>query len=298
MTLGVDLSEFQSGLDISTLPPAGVKFAMLRTSWTGYGASRSLNEDEAFSDFYKQAKAQGLSVGAYHYSCADSYEQGRREAAFMYELIKDKALEYPVCLDVENEQWQSGASRKALTDACLGFCEYMQERHMYVAIYASTSWFEDKLDLDRLRGVDKWVADWGHNPPEIETLGIWQFGGDSTNYLRSSKIGGYVVDQNYSFRDYPTIMREHGLNGCSLDEPKQEPEAKPQPARTVYPPTITRGSESTLAVKIWQTIVGAEPDGIFGAETAGKTVVWQQAHDLDPDGIVGPLTWGAAFGLM
>ena len=41
---------------------------------------------------------------------------------------------------------------------------------------------------------------------------MWQFGG-STNLIRSNKIAGYVVDQDYAYKDYPSIVKKKGLNG-------------------------------------------------------------------------------------
>jgi len=55
-------------------------------------------------------------------------------------------------------------------------------------------------------------------------------------------------------------------------------------------PTIRRSVESEL-VKLWQLIVGATPDGVFGPKTEAATVFWQAQHELVPDGIVGPKTW-------
>ena len=41
---------------------------------------------------------------------------------------------------------------------------------------------------------------------------MWQFGGE-TNKLRDPVIAGYVVDQDYCYEDYPSIMKNAGLNG-------------------------------------------------------------------------------------
>lgn len=59
-------------------------------------------------------------------------------------------------------------------------------------------------------------------------------------------------------------------------------------------PTIKQGSQGK-AVKIWQVIIGATADGIFGKKTATKTKEFQKNHGLDNDGIVGPKTWKAGL---
>lgn len=55
-------------------------------------------------------------------------------------------------------------------------------------------------------------------------------------------------------------------------------------------PTIKTGSKGK-AVAIWQIIVSAKPDGVFGAETEKATKIYQKQHGLEQDGIVGRKSW-------
>ena len=41
---------------------------------------------------------------------------------------------------------------------------------------------------------------------------MWQFGGE-TNYIRTNKIAGQVCDQDYAYVDFPSIIKNAGLNG-------------------------------------------------------------------------------------
>ena len=58
--------------------------------------------------------------------------------------------------------------------------------------------------------------------------------------------------------------------------------------------TIRRGSKGN-AVKVWQIIIGATPDGIFGSGTESATKNWQASHGLAADGIVGAKSWKAGL---
>lgn len=53
---------------------------------------------------------------------------------------------------------------------------------------------------------------------------------------------------------------------------------------------IKKGAKGN-AVKVWQIIVGANPDGIFGSGTENATRTWQKNKGLAVDGIVGPASW-------
>ena len=58
--------------------------------------------------------------------------------------------------------------------------------------------------------------------------------------------------------------------------------------------TIKKGSKGT-AVKVWQIIIGAAADGIFGSGTESATKTWQSKHGLAADGIVGKMSWKAGL---
>ena len=64
---------------------------------------------------------------------------------------------------------------------------------------------------------------------------MWQFGGE-TNQLRNNKIAGVTCDQDYAYKDYPSIIMNAGLNGFK----------KPQGTNTQ--PTPTKPLKSALDV--------------------------------------------------
>ena len=58
--------------------------------------------------------------------------------------------------------------------------------------------------------------------------------------------------------------------------------------------TIKKGSKGK-SVKVWQIIIGAAADGIFGSSTESATKTWQSNHGLAADGIVGKMSWKAGL---
>ena len=58
--------------------------------------------------------------------------------------------------------------------------------------------------------------------------------------------------------------------------------------------TIKKGSKGK-SVKVWQIIIGAAADGIFGSGTESATKTWQSNHGLTADGIVGKMSWKAGL---
>lgn len=231
---GIDISTYQKGINLSKAKSEGVRFAILRAGFTGYGTGVSKNKDSQFETFYKQCKSLGIPVGAYWFSCATSYDKGKAEAEYMYNnCLKGKQFEYPIYIDVEDSHWQAKAGKKAVTEAIKGFCEYLEAKGYYVGIYANSNWFNNHINTAELTRYDKWLANWSTAKPSSPDAGLWQFGGE-TNRIRSNKVAGYTVDQNYAYKDFPAIMKSKGLNGFNANGTVQ-----PQPSAPSTPtPTL------------------------------------------------------------
>lgn len=186
---------------------------MIRAGYTGSSNGVSKAVDSAYKTHYKNAKKEGLGVGAYWFSRATSYGKGRDEAKYMYQnCLKGKTFEYPIAIDVEDPIYQAKASKSAVTEAIKGFCEYLESKGYWVSIYANSNWLKNKMYLSKLKSYDKWVANWSKTNPSTPQHGMWQFGG-STNLIRSTKIAGMTVDQDYAYKDYPKLIKRKGLNG-------------------------------------------------------------------------------------
>lgn len=229
MIKGIDISSWQSGLDMASVKKAGYEYVILRGGFTGYGESRSKNKDNCFEGFYRQAKKVGLGVGCYWYSCADSTAQGKAEAEYLYtNCLKGKQFEYPIYLDVEDNTWQA-RNKKGVTDAIIAFCEYLEAKGYFVGVYASLSWFNNKIDTSRLKAYTKWVACWSDSAPKVSfnAFDMWQDSDDG-------RAGGKRIDTDISYVDFPTVIKQAGLNGFSK-------------TTTVNPPTVSTGTTQTPA---------------------------------------------------
>lgn len=215
---GIDISVYQKGIDLNKAKQQGVEFAMIRAGYTGSSDGVSKAIDSQFETHYKNAKANGIGVGAYWFSRATSYEKGKSEAEFMYyNCLKGKQFEYPIVIDVEDTKYQAWVTKKDVTEAIKGFCETLESFGYYVSIYANINWINNHMNYDELKEkYDFWIAAWNSNEPSKGkyNYGMWQFGGE-TNKLRSNKIADFICDQNYAYKNYPEIMIKNNLNGFS-----------------------------------------------------------------------------------
>ncbi|MDE7281266.1 MAG: hypothetical protein K2N36_05960, partial [Ruminiclostridium sp.] len=123
---GVDISYCQQGLNYEKLKQDGNKFAIIRTSYTGTG-SHTQAVDNLLNRHVNGCISQDIDYGFYHYSCALSVEDARKEARFCVEQIKQYPLPtYPVYIDVEEGQISDLGKKKA-TDIVLAFIDEVEK---------------------------------------------------------------------------------------------------------------------------------------------------------------------------
>ena len=215
MIKGIDISTFQKGLNLTSAKNQGFEFVMIRAGFTGYGIGVSLNKDDMFEEFYRQCKAIGLKVGAYWYSCANTYEKGVNEAKYMYEnCLKGKQFEYPIAIDVEDEHWQI-QDKNGTSKAIQGFCETLENLGYYVVVYANTNWFNNHINLEMIKNYDKWIAQWSENAPNVSfSYNLWQ-------NSASGYIDGINVDTDVSYIDFESVIKNKGLNGYNENSNNQ-----------------------------------------------------------------------------
>ena len=239
--LCIDISTWQGGIDYQDIKN-NCKYAILRA---GFG---DCDIDNQFENHY--ANLQGMHLGAYWYSYAQSPEQARTEARLFIQTIAGKKFDLPIYLDIEDGS-MSGLGRDTLNAIVRAFGDEIQKAGYYFGVYSNLNWYRNIISGSELnKDYDWWIACWDYYPPDpsygIE-YGIWQFG--------ETYIGGQNVDGNYIYKDYPTIIRELGLN--HLD---------PEPT----PPTPT----PTHKIDV---------DGLWGKDTTRKA---QEVFGTPVDGIV------------
>ncbi len=287
---GVDLSTFQQGISFDVLVSEGVGFVILRGAY-------HLTKDSEFENFYAQAKARNLPVGVYLYTIATTPQEAREEANFLISnVLRGKQFELPVYIDIEDERYYSRpkASNSAVVKA---FCDTLEANNYFAGVYASTYFFATYLDDSQLKAYTHWVAQWSTQLtyPDMSVVGIWQFGG-STNRLRSPVIAGFNVDQNYMYKDFPSIIKSYGLNGF---EREGTPVINP-----VTPPTnvgiIRKGDRNAGVYLLKQNILllrkagvitqNVDDNNIFGDGTEFAVKQIQRVARITEDGIVGVQT--------
>ena len=200
---GIDVSRHNKVTDFNKVKADGVEFVIIRAG----GSNGGLYKDPKFEQYYAAAKAAKLHIGAYYDTGKDfiSYSNGFMCAGHFLELIKNKNFDMPLVVDIETAPTPY---REGITDAAIAFCDVIEKNKGYAMIYASDiSGFKERLNIDRLKHLDKWVARYGAKPTYIKDFGIWQ-------RTSAGIVDGVdtIVDIDEAYTNYPTVINRLKLN--------------------------------------------------------------------------------------
>ena len=198
VTFGIDVSRYQQKVDWKKVKAAGASFVIIRIGYRGYG-SGALVLDSMFESHLSGAKAAGLKVGVYIFSQAINEDEAREEAFACAYVLNGRKLDYPVFFDSEystsSHTGRADNLTKAQRTACaVAFCEELKKYGYEPGVYASTSWFQNHLDLSALKGYRIWNAHYGISAPSMN-CDIWQ--GSCTGTLSGVSSSG--LDLNISY---------------------------------------------------------------------------------------------------
>ena len=221
--LGIDISKWQKGFDFDKAKAEGVEFIILRGAYSN-------SKDSCFEGFYKSCKDKCIPVGVYHYSMAKSVMDAKKEAELMLDILKGKQFEYPIYLDIEDKT-QAKLGKSVLTSIIKTYCDTLEDSGYYVGIYSTYSYLNSYTNIAELCKYDKWIAQWHTKCSCPIDYGMWQFGGE-TNKIRSNKIAGVTCDQDYAYKDYPTQIKNAGLNGFKKSQGTNTTPTHEKPLKT------------------------------------------------------------------
>ncbi len=239
---GIDVSVWQGNFNFLQAAREGVKFAILRGAY-------NLSKDTRFEEYYSNARASGLDVGVYHYTMATTPTEAIQEAKFLLDnVLEGKKFELPIYFDIE-DQVHKNLSKAQVSAITRAYLEYLEPRGYWVGVYSSKSFIDTYLEEDIKKHYAMWVAQWNTECTYQGQYGMWQFGGE-TNLIRSTKINGQTVDQNYMLVDYPTLIKNKGKNGYGAGTVNTKPK---EPIVKTY--TVVSGDNlSTIANRFGTTV--------------------------------------------
>lgn len=254
-----DISTWQGGINYQAIKD--------RTNYCILRAGFSTTRDNQFDNHYWEL--QGLNLGAYWYSYAQSPDEAREEAYKFLEVVDGKQFTLPLYLDIEDPS-MAWLDRGTLDEIVRAFGEVIENAGYYFGVYSNLNWYRNIISGRELNdSYDWWIAAWydGEDGPDGVDYGVWQFTSDYNDF-------GWRLDANWVYKDYPTIIREAGLNHLG-GEPTPTPTPEPTPTPTPEP-----SDEFHIGERVVVTGYATEDSYGGGERTADYT-----GNPNDPDDI-------------
>ena len=262
---GLDVSEFQGEIDWERVKAAGYQFAMLRA---GYGYSTI---DKQFRRNAAECNRIGLPIGAYWFCYAFSTEKAIQEADGCISTVSEYRLDYPVCYDIEQAsadyiEKQGVSFTPALArNVVTSFCNRVEEKGYFAMFYTNRNFLDTYLGTELPKRYAFWYARYASQFDGTD-CGIWQ-------YTSTGSVPGISgnVDLDTGYVDYPSVIKEAGLNHLSGSAPSPAPSPSPQYITYVIQPGDTLSGIAqrfgTTVSTLTQLNGISNPDKIYAGNT-------------------------------
>ena len=209
---GIDISNYQAGLDLAKARSAGVEFAICKIS------EGRTYRDRQFDTFYQQAAACGLPMGAYVYSHATTPDAAIAEADCALRLLNGRKLQLGIFMDIETET-QMAVTKSQLAETVRAFCRTVEANGYRSGIYGSEYNLYTRIEPSDFPDSLIWIAHYGKQP--AIPCDLWQ----KTDKGQFPDYGGPV--------DTDEVMSERMTSIIRGEQPDPEPEPTPVFSRAV-----------------------------------------------------------------
>ena len=196
-SLCIDISAHQGAVDWPKVAEAGVKRAMIRAGYRGYGSGKMVEDDFAKANL-EGAGANNIEAGVYFFSQAITEAEVDEEVQTILELVEPYGIKGPIAIDVEKLDDASARgnalSRDERTVLVKRFCDKVKEAGYEPMIYGNAYSLFHMLDFKEISDYPIWFAYYADNLYYPYKPAMWQ-------YSSTGKIPGINgnVDLNVNF---------------------------------------------------------------------------------------------------
>lgn len=147
---------------------------------------KKIRKDFKFDKNVSELQRLGIPYSVYYFPTDCTDEEATESAKWLYELVKNLDIKFPIELDVENVKGSGGEqgrannlNKKDRTRFLKIIIDFLESKGYNIGIYASASWFNTKIDMSQLSdsaNACTWVADWDAPVDYKGKYWLWQYG--------------------------------------------------------------------------------------------------------------------------
>ena len=170
--IGIDVSSWQGNVDYKKVKDSGVEFVMIRLGY-GHNKEGKLVLDNQFKNNIKNAKKEGLLVGLYFFSYANTIDKVKEQVNYIVKNLDGEKLDLPIAFDWEN--WSKfNTYNVSLTDMkiiCQTFIDEVKKNGYDGMLYSSKYYLEQIWGIDEF---DTWLAHYTDSTSYKGKYKLWQ----------------------------------------------------------------------------------------------------------------------------
>ena len=199
MTRGVDISSYQTDVDMKKLKEQGIEFAYIKAT------EGSSHKDTTFDEKWAAAQVAGLPAGAYHYFSYGSSGVSQAENFIKTVGDLDGRLIPAIDMELTTEEVKNPPEKDAVVRGLKAFVAIVEEHYGVKPLIYSRQDYYDKYLKDDFAGYPRWITNVFY-PVFIEAgeeWAVWQ-------YSMHGTLEGYGGEKNI---DLNVVNKKIGLDG-------------------------------------------------------------------------------------
>ena len=165
---GIDVSKWQGKIDWKKVKASGIDFAIIRIGQRGENGK--IVKDECADYNIQQANENGILIGVYYFSAANSVSEAVEDAKWVADSIKYYPVSYPVVWDCEgfsdNNSRMNSLSIEERTDIATCFLDKIESLGYDSMFYGAENELSDSLMWDT-KTIEKNCKIWIASYPDI-----------------------------------------------------------------------------------------------------------------------------------
>ena len=208
---GIDVSNWQRYIDYTKVKNDGIEMVYIK-------ASEGTTFKDPYMEYnYKNAKANGLKVGFYHYVTATTIEQAERQAEFFASIIAGKNYDCKPAMDYERFY---GVSKNQVNQIAVAFIRRLKElTGNEVIVYSDLNNLRNMFDTNVSNEGGLWLA-YYNNIQNLTNINVAWNTYIGIQYTSSGKVAGINgnVDRDKFSRE--VLLENSGNNPIQPNTPE------------------------------------------------------------------------------
>ena len=214
---GIDISSWQRNINFNEVKNAGIEIVYIKAS-----EGRTL-VDPYIEINYRNAKANNLKIGFYHYLTATTVSAAETQAKFFASVIEGKEVDCKLAMDYENFY---GEGKEEINEIALAFIKKLKEiTGKDVIVYSNLNNVRNTFDSEVAKAGKLWIAYYSNTNNLINAKSNWNtyIGIQYTSTGRVPGINGNVDKDRFSKEILMADLQTPGGSGPSGgDEPNSQ----------------------------------------------------------------------------